>query len=185
MKKYLILIALTITCSVLSAQEKENNSKSKTVELLEKEGVLLQKDFFDIGRVGGVSFQTIIITNLSSGEKTGALRVITESSSSSYIGTLDFDELLGCISSMEYIKTNILVNTYENYMECEYKTRDGVKFGVYSKENPVARKERIWIFYLRTKHYTDRSFVSMKIDKLDDIIECLKKAQSNLSEHLK
>lgn len=185
MKKFILLLALVMTCSVLPAQDETNNSKSKTVELLEKDGVLLQKDFFDIGRVGGVSFQTIVITNLSSGEKTGALRVITEYSSSSYIGTLDFDELSGCISSMEYIKANILVNTYNNYMECEYKTRDGVEFGVYSKENPVARKERIWTFYLRTRNYTDRSFVSMKIDKLDDIIECLKKAQSNLSEHLK
>lgn len=184
MKKFILLIVLVITCSSLAAQEETNSSKSKTVELLEKEGVLLQKDFFNIGRVGGVSFQTIIITNISSGEKTGALRVITEYSSS-YIGTLDSDELSGCISSMEYIKTNILTSTYDNYMECEYKTRDGVKFGVYSKENPVARKERIWTFYLRTKNYTDRSFVSMKIDKLDDIIECLKKAQSNLSEHLK
>ena len=95
MKKFILLLALVMTCSALPAQDETNNSKSKTVELLEKDGVLLQKDFFDIGRVGGVSFQTIVITNLSSGEKTGALRVITEYSSSSYIGTLDFDELSG------------------------------------------------------------------------------------------
>ena len=105
MKKFILLIVLVITCSSLAAQEKTNSSKSKTVELLEKEGVLLQKDFFDIGRVGGVSFQTIVITNLSSGEKTGALRIITEYSSSSYIGTLDFDEFnLNCKRMLSEIK---------------------------------------------------------------------------------
>lgn len=173
-----------LMCLTLNAQDTIPNSNSKTVELLKKEGVLLKKDFYDIEKVGGASFQTIIITDVSTGEKTGALRIITSDASLTYIGTLDFDELDGCISSLEYIKNNILTNKFDNYMECEYNTRDGVSFGVYCRNSNISKYEKVWGLYIQTKSYTDRSFVSFKVNKLDDIIVCLKKAYSNLKENL-
>lgn len=63
---------VTLFCLSANAQEKkeEESSKSKTVELLKKDGVLLKKDFYDIGKVAGATFQNIVITALLSKEIT-------------------------------------------------------------------------------------------------------------------
>lgn len=184
MKKILLLMMTALMCLTIKAQDTIPNTKSKTVELLGKEGVLLKKDYHDIGKVGNVSFQTIIITDISTEEKTGALRIITSDASLTYIGTLDSDEMEGCISSLEYIKNNIISNAYDNYMECEYKTRDGVSFGVYCRNSNINKNDKVWGLYIQTKSYTNRSFASMKVNRIADIIEYLKKAHSNLQENL-
>ena len=130
MKKTLLMIAVLFLAISANAQseKQEETSKSETVKLLQKNGVLLRKDFYDIGKVEGVIFQNIIITDISTGEKTGALRLETSYYSSlgtdTYIGTLDFDELEGCIKSLTYIKDNVITSLPETYTECEYKTKD-------------------------------------------------------------
>ena len=77
MKRFLFMMAVLFLAFSANAQgnKQEEVSKSETVQLLQKDGVLLRKDFYDIGKVEGVTFQNIIITDISTGEKTGALRL--------------------------------------------------------------------------------------------------------------
>lgn len=186
MKKVLFMLVV-LFCLSANAQEKkeEESSKSKTVELLKKDGVLLKKDFYDIGKVAGVTFQNIVITDISTGQKTGALRIETSYYSSigtdTYIGTLDYDELAGCIKSLSYIKDNIITTMPENYVECEYKTKDGVSLGAYLSST---KKEKIWKIYIRTKSYTNRSQEFMKSENIIEIISLLNQSMENLKSHL-
>lgn len=187
MKKVLFML-ITLFCLSANAQEKqqEDTSKSKTVELLKKDGVLLKKDFYDIGKVAGATFQNIVITDISSGTKTGALRIETYYYSSSsgtdtYIGTLDYDELAGCIKSLTYIKDNIITTMPENYVECEYTTKDGVSLGAYLSST---KKEKVWKIYIRTKSYTNRSQEFMKSENIVEIISLLNQSMENLKTHL-
>lgn len=187
MKNLLLFIVLMLVCTSSFSQEKkeEEKSKSEVVEFLQKDGVLLEKNFFDIGKVSGVKFQTIVITDLISKKKVGALRIETSHYSSigtdTYIGTLDFDEIDACLKSLEYIKTNILPTTPTVYTECEYKTKDGVKMGVFWSEG---KKEAAWSLYIQTKSYTNRSNAFISNDKLDEIMDMMKKSADNLKENL-
>lgn len=185
--KKVVFILITLFCLSANAQEKkqEEASKSKTVELLSKDGVLLKKDFYDIGKVAGVTFQNIVITDISTGTKTGALRIETSYYSSlgtdTYIGTLDYDELAGCIKSMTYIKDNVITTTPANYVECEYKTKDGVSLGAYLS---TTKKESVWKIYIQTKQYTSRSQHFMKSENISEIISLLNQSLENLKSHL-
>lgn len=186
--KKIALLLMTLFCLSISAQEKkqEDVSKSKTVELLQKDGVLLKKDFYDIGKISGVTFQNIVITDISTNQKTGALRIETYYYSSSlgtdtYIGTLDYDELAGCIKSLTYIKENIITSLPDNYVECEYKTKDGVSLGAFVR---TSKKEKEWNIYIQTKKYTSRSQEFMKAEKIDEIISILNQSLENLKSHL-
>lgn len=186
MKKVLFML-ITLFCLSANAQEKkqEEASKSKAVELLKKDGVLLKKDFYDIGKVAGVTFQNIVITDISAGTKTDALRIETSYYSSlgtdTYIGTLDYDELAGCIKSLTYIKDNIITTIPENYVECEYKTKDGVSLGAFLSST---KKEKTWKIYIQTKSYTNRSQNFMKSDNIIEIISLLNQSMDNLKAHL-
>lgn len=182
----LIMTVLFLVISVNAQTSKENESKSETVQLLQKDGILLRKDFYDIGKVEGVTFQNIIITDLSTGEKTGALRLETYYYSPSlgtdtYIGTLDYDELEGCIKSLTYIKDNVITSLPETYTECEYKTKDGVRLGAYVR---TTKKEREWNIYIQTRSYTNRSQNFLSSEKLVEVISLLKKSLENLKAHL-
>lgn len=188
MKKILFMMAVVFLAITANAQtnKQEESSKSETVQLLQKDGVLLRKDFYDIGKVGGVTFQNIIITDMSTGEKTGALRLETYYYSSSlgtdtYIGTLDYDELEGCIKSLTYIKDNVITSLPETYTECEYKTKDGVSLGAYVR---TTKKERDWRIYIQTRSYTNRSQEFLSPDKLVEVISLLNKSLENLKAHL-
>lgn len=179
------ILMLVYTLSFSQEKSKEEKSKSETVEFLQKDGVLLEKQFYDIGKVSGVSFQTIIITDIITKKKIGALRLETEHYSSigtdTYIGTLDFDELDACLKSLEYIKTNILPSTPSVYTEFEYKTRDGVKIGTFWSQG---KKESKWSLYIQTKSYTNRSTAYISVEKVDEIIDMIKKSLNNLETNL-
>lgn len=97
MKKILFLLMITACLSSYAQEKQEDLSKSKTVELLQKDGVLLKKDFYQIGDVPGVNFQNIVITNVATGEKTGALRLKT-----SYYSSLGSDTYIGLWIMMNY-----------------------------------------------------------------------------------
>lgn len=187
MRRFLfMMVALFLVLSVNAQSNKqEESSKSEVVKLLQKDGILLRKDFYDIGKVAGVTFQNVIITDISTGKKTGALRLETYYSSSlgvdTYIGTLDFDELEGCIKSLIYINDNVITSLPETYTECEYKTKDGVSLGAYVRTN---KKERDWRIYIQTRSYTNRSQEFLSSEKLVEVISLLNKSLENLKTHL-
>lgn len=166
MKKMLLLILFLPLLAY--SQEKEPESKSKTIEFTSKEGALYQKEFEDIGKVGGVSFKNIYITDLIGKRVISALRIensyyIGSGSSIDYIGTLDADELEGCIKALNYLKDNILSTTPTLYNEIEYKSRDGVLIGAFSSKGS-------WTLFIQTKSYTQKSLTSIKVGEIDSLI---------------
>lgn len=181
MKKILLLALSMVLCIGGFAQEtKGNDSKSKTVEFLKKDGALLKKEFFDIGNISYgntiiVKFQNILITDVVSKSKVGALRLEIEYTSS----MLDSDELEACIQSVKYLRDNVINQRATTHTECEYRSRDGVLIGAYSNlRNP----EKPWILYVQTKSYTSRSMETLSLDKIDELISLLEKAQAQLKE---
>lgn len=82
---------------------------------------------------------------------------------------------------MTYIKENIFNTTPDNYVECEYRTKDGVTLGAYLK---TSKKEKEWSIFIQTKSYTSRSQEFLKAEKIDEIISLLNKSAENLKAHL-
>ena len=181
MKKILLLALSMVLCIGGFAQEtKGNDSKSKTVEFLKKDGALLKKEFFDIGNISYgntiiVKFQNILITDVVSKSKVGALRLEIEYTSS----MLDSDELEACIQSVKYLRDNVINQRATTHTECEYRSRDGVLIGVHSNlRNP----EKPWTFYVQAESYTSSSRETLSLDKIDELISLLEKAQAQLKE---
>jgi len=185
MKKYLILLLLMTFALAINAQEqkKENVSKSETVQLMGREGILTRRDFYDIGYIGKVSFKTMVITDITTGEKTGALRLeayqILTTNSPTFIGILDYDEISGCIKSLEYIKNNLLNTKPNNYTEFNFRTKDDVLIGaLYSTD------QEKWTLYIQTRDYISDSFRAIKTKEIDTLISLFTEAKNNLSAKL-
>lgn len=173
------LFLLLFLLPILSySQDKEPESKSKTIEFTRKEGALIQKEFETIGKSSGVTFKNIYLTDLSTKQVVSALRIensyyIGSGSTVDYVGTLDSDELDGCIKALNYIKDNLLPTSPLLYTEIEYKSRDGVSIGAYYSDNT-------WKLFIQTKSYTQKSLSVIKLIDLDNIIANFKLAKSKL-----
>lgn len=178
MKKMLLIPLMILTLNQASAQNQDakSNSKSEAVELMQKEGVLLKKDYYKLGDIGIITFQNLVLTNITTGYKSKALVIEREYGDNTYTGTLDEDELSGCIKSLTYMKQNILNSMPSNYSECIYRTKDGVEFAAYRSKNK-------WNLVIKTVSYTFESAASIYPDKIDELINILTKSLDDLKKY--
>lgn len=186
MKKIILFFLLLLSANFTAiAQEKQNNepeSKSNSVAFLAKDGTLIQKDFYQIAAIKGVGCEVLIIKDLISNKKIGCLRLKTtyySSYSTTYIGTLDADEIDACVQSLQYIKEKLIPSTPETYTEVEYKTRDGVKIGAYCEGG-----QNKWTVYVQTKSYTNRSEEFLDSSNIDKLINAMITAKQTITAKL-
>ncbi len=189
MKKILTLLCLScclytnVTAQTAKAQVPE--SKSKTVEFLDRNGQFLLKDFYDLDPIQGVKNQVLVITDILSNKKIGCLRITTSYYTSSlgtddYIGTLDSDELDACVKCLQYIKDNVIGSTSDNYKEIGYTSRDNLQIGAY-----YSSKSSKWVVYVQTKGYTSRSMKVIDSEKIDNLITVFNTAKNLIIEKTK
>jgi hypothetical protein len=114
MKKIASLLFVALLCVASFAQEqKKEDSKSKAVEFSARDGSLIKREFTKLGKVGGVDFQVLLLTDVLKNEKLACLRLTTtyyssaSRSSDEYIGTLDADEIDACLKSLDYCYTTL------------------------------------------------------------------------------
>ncbi len=182
MKKILLSVIFIAIALVSFSQETttQPESQSKSVEFLSKNGSFILKEFYDVGKVGGVTCQVLIMTDIKDNTKLGCLRLETSYSSSystdTYIGTLDLDELDACIQSLQYITNNLLSTTPTTYTEAEYKSRDRVKLGAYYNE-----RKATWTTYVYTT-YSSRSCEFLDKSGLSSLIGIMQNAKTMIQE---
>ena len=184
MKKiFLLIIALVCGCMAFAQEKQETvpESSSKTLEFMKKNGTLIQRDFYPIGKVKGVDCEVLIITDLISQKKIGCLRLKTTNSSSystdTYIGTLDYDEIAACIKSINFLNENVIVGKPTVYTEVEYSTRDKVEVGAYYSE-----KKSKWIAYVKTKSYSNKSIEFFDASELSQLVSIMEQAKIVIDE---
>ena len=181
MKKYILLILSMVISATCLAQEESDKSKSKTIEFMSQGSSLIKKEFYDLGKVKGIGCQVLIVTNLLNDAKLGCLRLETKyqgySSSETYVGTLDYDEIDDCLNSINYICENILPSVPSVYTETEYSTRDNIEVGAYYSESKSS-----WTAYVYTKNYTSRSVEFFDSESLSSLAEIMQRAKMMISE---
>lgn len=189
MKKILMVTLLTLLCGFSYAQEKKDasqESSSKTLEFMKKDGTLLQREFYQLGKVNGVECEVLIITDVISKKKMGCLRLKTRYFSSSsfssdtYIGILDYDEIDACMKSITFINESVITTTPTAYTEVEYKTRDRVEVGAFYQE-----KLSTWKAYVQTKSYTDKSMAFFAASDLSQLLTFMGQAKTLIDEKTK
>ena len=170
-----------------AAQEKQDvaqESTSKTLEFMAKDGTLIQREFFQLGKVKGVECEVLIIKDVVSNKKIGCLRLKTRYSSSyssdTYIGTLDYDEIDACVKSINYIIESVTPSTPERYTEIEYRTRDKVEVGAFYQE-----KSSSWRAYVQTKSYTNKSMEFFAATELSELAAIMNRAKVIIEENTK
>lgn len=170
MKKLFLLLVIFIPVALFA--------QSKTLELLNKEGTLLTKDFKDLGKVGSLNFESLKITDVLTDSTTVALKVISTNYDingiDKYTGVIDEDELDKTKNVLSYICGLMERPAPDEHPDITYSTRDGILIRAYIGKylsGPNAGKS-YWSMFIQTRKNTDASKVNIqKEEALREIIE--------------
>jgi hypothetical protein len=187
MKKLFLLSLLALTCLASFAQtenEEASTPKSKYTLFTQKSGILVKQEYTDLGKVDGLSLETVITTDVNTEKSVAGVRFETsyfislQSGSLNYISVLDYDELNACIKALEYMVTISESPIPEKYTEYKYLSTENIKISIFTN------KKKGWSACVQTKSYTTKSQVFMSSEDLKSLIEKLNQAKKIIEASL-
>lgn len=138
-----------------------------------------EKMFYDIGKVKGLKFQVVKLTNILKKESIKSLRLEyvykTQYTSDTKVAVLDADEIDGLLSALKYIQTTVLPETRNEYCEITFKSRSGFRAGVYFDFEKL-----LWKPFLQLKQFDSNSSVFLPIEDFPSLILLINKANESI-----
>lgn len=178
MKYVILLVNLILIGSRVNAQGVKPLAKAE--EVLATSGALLEKQFYDIGKVKGIEVQILRVKNLSSKVEFNAVRLSytyrSQYSSDEKIATLDAEEMDGLLKSMDYILNITIKENKTTYSEVVFTSRTGTRVGVYY--DLIAEE---WKAFVEIDKYKTNSSVFFGTNSLQELYNVFVKANEELS----
>lgn len=178
MKKliYSIIIAF-ISLSIYAQTQTKEKELSNAEVFSAKSGVLMQKEFVEIGTLKRCKIQVVYFTDLISNTKQSALKfeyeVATTYSTDTKAATLDPDEVDGLMKSIKLMQEKVFPTTPTNYTEVYYRSRGGFEGGCFTSKGT-------WSTYLKLEKFDGKSYVWLNIEDLTTLYTYLEQAKSKL-----
>ena len=171
----LLFIPFLIMTHFAFAQNEEKKF-SNTEAFLNSTGVILEKEFVEIGKVQTKSLnknklltiQVLNITDLSTDKKTSALRFqyyyISQVSTDEKVAIIDPDEINDLINFFRMVDKNYLNTKPKNYTEVTYYSRGGFKTGCY-----FSTEKQEWELFMQLEKYDSMSKIYFKAESISNI----------------
>lgn len=178
--KKLFTLFLGIILSVTTFAQSSDMSKTDVGNIMKKDGAFLEKKYIDHGDINLLSFQTVLIRDITTGEKTGGLVI-----GYTHKGVLDVDEIDACIKCLNYIQEASQQVLPSDYTEYVYKTKDGVSFALFTNMNVYTKKMLGWKIAINPQSYlTSSNSTEIKTQQIPLIITYLEQSRKILDNFL-
>lgn len=178
MKKILVAVLITFSLTAFSQDLKKDLETTKSDKFSQRSGTLLQKDFIDLGNVGGTEVKILKIKDLNNNESNSSVRFEKQgygTYSDTYINAIDKDEVDGLIISIKNLIDNVLKTTPTTYTEVTYSSRGGLSLGSYFDV-----KKAKWTNFLKIEKYTSKSMGTLNESDLQNLLNLLEQAKPKL-----
>lgn len=179
MKKIATLICWLSITGLAYSQEKKEVQTTLAEQFSSQAGILIEKQFIDIGKVKGISVQVMKVKDLNDGSSKSALRFEYEYKSSystdTKIATLDLDEIDGLLKSMNSLITNVFPSTREVYTEVTFISRTGFKAGAY-----YDNERKRWTPYFKLEKFDSNSSVYVSNEDFSNLLKLIEEAKAKM-----
>ncbi|HEV2862691.1 MAG TPA: hypothetical protein VGX48_16875 [Pyrinomonadaceae bacterium] len=167
---------------VLNEKRKADEPQTEAARFLARRGVLMMKEFREIGTIRceygkKIAIKTLVITSavMTTGNISHSIAfdLIDEDGRESDSAFLDFDETEEFINAFDFITTRAKQMSAEvrDYTEVIYISKDGITFGYYQSEGVQQP-------FVRLGSYSDTTFLSFQW--LQSMKQALEMAKSHL-----
>lgn len=173
----MLAIGIFVLASSATFAETKEQELSNAEKFSAKSGVLIQKEFVEIGSVKSVKIIVVYYTDLITNAKQSAIKFEYEAVGKYTIDTksavLDADEVDGLIKAIKIIQEKIFPSTATNYTEVSFKSRGGFDAGCYWSKGA-------WSTYLKLEKYDKNSYVFLGQDDFPLLLGLLEQAKIKL-----
>lgn len=186
MKRYvvaaLVLLSVLVHAGWTSAADQTAAASTDYEAFAARKGVLLTKDFYQIGSMSGSYSASVKVVALASSTPEGirvyAVRLEMPprgKNDETQIGVLDFDELESMVQSLDYMiaLSGQMQNEAYEYREVDFTTRAGVKVGFYQSGKAQSG-------YLYVNGYASNGHMFLAIPQLEELRILLQRAVEKL-----
>lgn len=168
------LLLLEINVVVQSQVAKEQLSNAEI--FASKSGVLIEKQFIEIGFVDLIELRVMKIKDLNSGAVANALRFEYQTTnqifSQTKLAIVDEDEIDALIDAVNTLITKVFTTEKEAYTEVTFQSRSGFVAGGYYT---IDKKK--WISYLQLNKLDSKSTITISKDEFASFLDLLKQAK--------
>lgn len=178
MKKILLSVLLTSSLMIYSQEVKKDIEQTKSEKFSQRAGTLLQKDFIDLGQIGGTEIKILKISDLNNNESNSSVRFEKHgygTYADTYISAIEKDEVDGLIISIKNLINNVLKTTPTTYTEVTYSSRGGFSLGSYYEV-----KKSKWTCFLKVEKYTSKSMSILTEVDLQSLLNLLEQAKTKM-----
>lgn len=174
MKKWILLFLISFPIIANCQCEDISEPKSDVLKLLLVKDSFTKKEYHTIGKVAGVEFVNIYLTDIDNNKKTGLLRLGTPSASTmwapiTHSGIVEIEDIKSFIKTLNYIKTNVILSLPDREFEYLYTSNNHVRIGAY---NTVGRFAK-WALIIQPSIYKSDSIKNIDIKDIDKLIDLL------------
>jgi len=175
---FLIMLSLCVL-SIWSQETKQTQTPSTQFEqVLLQKGSLIVKEFIDYNKVGLISGQIAVLSDVNKNTKIYALRLTHLYYNSKYdsgesVGVLDAQEINSAIQTLDFIRKQVSILTDSSpYTEVVYTSNSGIVIGMYKS----GKDSKIFIKF----DYKDTAFIDMK--QFDELYSFFTGAKAKIVE---
>ncbi len=178
MKKFIYSFLITLLCLCVNAQTTTKEKELSNAEVFSaKAGILMQKEFVEIGNLKKCKIKVVYFTDLISNTKQSALKFeydyISSYTTETKAALLDPDEVVGLMKSIKLMQEKVFPTTPANYTEVYYRSRGGFEGGCFTSKGT-------WSTYLKLEKFDGKSYVFLNIEDLTTLYTYLEQAKSML-----
>ncbi|MBS7564614.1 hypothetical protein KHS38_09365 [Mucilaginibacter sp. Bleaf8] len=185
MKKFIIffsLVVATLNAFCQNSIPETNKQRPNRINFTDKPGSFIRKDRINYLTIGELFFETFTVTDLASNHTFIELDIKGskgEKIVSTFNAALYADELVDFLKVYDYIATNVIkTDAAKNFVDFQYESRSGFRFGTCGKEYSPWTSKRKWTAYVQFDKYTDSSTFYIGFDALSKLKDMIVIAQS-------
>lgn len=189
MKRVFFIFSMVCCLNIVIGQANNDEEKLSQIEkFAAQEGVILKREYKNIGWSGNTQLVTAVITNLETGEKQKGLRFEMNRKSNrtsgylevAYIFFLDEEEIADLIQAATKLNeiTQVPIDKpklIKDYVEYEYKNKSGFALGTYYDNTKWQSYIKFYDFVKKPKDFLGKNGFEKLIPLLKTSLEELSK----------
>lgn len=173
MKTIIVIICLLLNFHLLSAQE---SSKSLAEKFSERSGILVSKEFIELGIMDEIDIRYVKMSDLLTGEGLYALRFEyqpnNEIVATPKIAYIDSDEMELLKKAIKKLQSSVLTQHYSSQADFTFRCRSGLVFGYF-----YDFRNKKWVSYIQIDVNDNKSTIQVENDGFAYLYNLIENAQ--------
>ncbi len=175
MKKGCLLFLFAMGAAVSNAQNNTPEVHSPAETFAARKGVIMEKRFDEVGKVGNLNVQIEYLSDLNTSDKLQCIRFDIQANNTSHSALLDTNDVNELISFMKYLSTNVTNRpAVDPNTEISFTTQYDFQIGCFWQGSNG------WVLFLRTDSQAPSTEADINQGDINSVLRIFRLAKAQI-----